>query len=131
MKYYAEYGFGQKPSTAGDAYSFGVVLLELFTGKSPTHENFTGDQNLIRWVQSAFPENIVQVLDSKLLHLMQRLPNEGPINITPEAERNCLISIMEVGISCTCASPDGRIGLRDALHKLETARQTLFKHTHV
>ncbi|XP_007226289.2 probable LRR receptor-like serine/threonine-protein kinase At3g47570 [Prunus persica] len=126
-----EYGFGQKPSTAGDAYSFGVVLLELFTGKSPTHENFTGDQNLIRWVQSAFPENIVQVLDSELLHLMQHLPNEGPINIIPEAERNCLISIMEVGISCTCASPDGRIGLRDALRKLETARRTLFKHTHV
>ncbi|CAB4266258.1 unnamed protein product [Prunus armeniaca] len=126
-----EYGFGQKPSTAGDAYSFAVVLLELFTGKSPTHENFTGDQNLIRWVQSAFPENIVQVLDSELLHLMQHLPNEGQINIIPEAERNCLISIMEVGISCTCASPDGRIGLRDALCKLETARQTLFEHTHV
>ncbi|VVA11992.1 PREDICTED: probable LRR receptor [Prunus dulcis] len=116
-----EYGFGPKPSTAGDAYSFGVVLLELFTGKSPTHESFTGDENIIRWVHSAFPQNIAQVLDSELLHLMQHPPNE--------LERNCLTSIIEVGLSCTSASPEGRISLRDALHKLEAARQTLFKHT--
>ncbi|KAL6296185.1 hypothetical protein ACE6H2_004327 [Prunus campanulata] len=118
-----EYGFGQKPSTAGDAYSFGVVLLELFTGKSPTHERFTGDENIIRWVHSAFPQNIAQVLDSELLHLMQHPPNE--------LERNCVTSIMEVGLSCTYASPEGRISLRDALHKLEAARQTLFKRTQV
>ncbi|PQP93555.1 putative LRR receptor-like serine/threonine-protein kinase [Prunus yedoensis var. nudiflora] len=118
-----EYGFGQKPSTAGDAYSFGVVLLELFTGKSPTHERFTGDENIIRWVHSAFPQNIATVLDPELLHLMQHPPNE--------LERNCVTSIIEVGLSCTYASPEGRISLRDALHKLEAARQTLFKHTQV
>ncbi|PQP96025.1 putative LRR receptor-like serine/threonine-protein kinase [Prunus yedoensis var. nudiflora] len=118
-----EYGFGQKPSTAGDAYSFGVVLLELFTGKSPTHERFTGDENLIKWVHSAFPQNIAQVLDSELLHPMQHPPNE--------LERNCLTSVIEVGLSCTHASPEGRISLRDALHKLEAAWQTLLKHTHV
>jgi len=33
----AEYGWGEKPSAAGDVYSFGTVLLELFS----------------RWVQSA------------------------------------------------------------------------------
>ncbi|KAM1022150.1 hypothetical protein TB2_043108 [Malus domestica] len=110
-----EYGIHQKPSTAGDAYSFGVMLLQLFTGKSPTHESFTGDQNIIRWVQSAFPHDVIKVLDSELLN--------DPI--IPEVEHNCIIPIIEVGLSCTCASPDGRISLRDALHKLETARKTL------
>ncbi|GAA0163438.1 hypothetical protein LIER_19304 [Lithospermum erythrorhizon] len=37
-----EYGLGQKPSTAGDVYSFGIMLLEVFTGRSPTHESFVG-----------------------------------------------------------------------------------------
>ncbi|TQD99240.1 hypothetical protein C1H46_015154 [Malus baccata] len=110
-----EYGIHQKPSTAGDAYSFGVMLLQLFTGKSPTHESFTGDQNIIRWVQSAFPHDVIKVLDSELLN--------DPI--IPEVEHNSIIPIIEVGLSCTCASPDGRISLRDALHKLETARKTL------
>uniref|UniRef100_A0A803MJ41 non-specific serine/threonine protein kinase n=1 Tax=Chenopodium quinoa TaxID=63459 RepID=A0A803MJ41_CHEQI len=39
-----EYGLGAKPSTAGDTYSFGVTLLELFTAKSPSNESFTGEQ---------------------------------------------------------------------------------------
>ncbi|KAM1013101.1 hypothetical protein ACFX2C_043273 [Malus domestica] len=38
----------------------------------------------------------------------------------------CLVLIFEVGLSCTCASPDGRSSLRKAPYKLETARQTLF-----
>ncbi|XP_050369521.1 probable LRR receptor-like serine/threonine-protein kinase At3g47570 [Argentina anserina] len=120
-----EYGFGQKPSTAGDAYSFGVMLLELFTGKSPTDEDFTGDLNLVQWVQSSFPHNIAQVLDCKLLHC-QHDKGSNPIS----EELNCLTSVIEVGLSCTSASPDGRISLRDALHKLQTARDTFLKLAH-
>lgn len=121
-----EYGFGRKPSTSGDAYSFGVMLLELFTGKSPTDESFTGEVDLIQWVQSAFPHNIAQVLDCELLHYED---DEGS-NTIPEDVLNCLVSIVDVGLSCTYASPDGRISLRDALHKLETARVTLLKLAH-
>ncbi|KAM1118877.1 hypothetical protein ACFX2I_043141 [Malus domestica] len=42
------------------------------------------------------------------------------------SRRTCLVLIFEVGLSCTCASPDGRSSLRKAPYKLETARQTLF-----
>ncbi|PRQ34180.1 putative protein kinase RLK-Pelle-LRR-XII-1 family [Rosa chinensis] len=122
-----EYGFGHKPSTAGDAYSFGVMLLELFTGKSPTDESFTGEVNLVQWVQSSFPHNIAQVLDSELLHY-EHDEDSNPIS---EEDLNCLISVIEVGLSCTFASPDGRISLRDALHKLETARETFLKLAHL
>ncbi|KAK9082047.1 hypothetical protein Syun_031446 [Stephania yunnanensis] len=33
-----EYGIGVKPSTQGDIYSYGVLSLEMFTGKRPTEE---------------------------------------------------------------------------------------------
>lgn len=121
-----EYGFGQKPSTAGDAYSFGVMLLELFTGKSPTNESFTGEASLIQWVQSCFPHNIAQVLDSELFHTK----HDQSFNPTSNEEMSCLISVIGVGLSCTFTSPDGRITLRDALHKLEIARKTLSKLSH-
>ncbi|KAL5710340.1 non-specific serine/threonine protein kinase [Ranunculus cassubicifolius] len=118
-----EYGFGQKPSTAGDAYSFGVMLLELFTGRSPVDESFTGEVNLVQWVQSCFPHKIAQVLDSELIH------NDSSNHIS-EDELNCVISVIEVGLCCTSNSPERRINLRVALHKLETARKTLLKLAH-
>ncbi|KAF5955533.1 hypothetical protein HYC85_008389 [Camellia sinensis] len=66
-----EYGLGEKPSTAGDVYSYGITLLELFTGKTPTDEIFTGGLSLKEWVKMAFPASIEQVLDQDLL------PNKG------------------------------------------------------
>ncbi|KAL4649521.1 hypothetical protein ACB092_01G018900 [Castanea dentata] len=121
-----EYGMGEKPSTAGDVYSFGVMLLELFTGKRPTHESFIGDLNLIRWVQSAFPANIMEVLDPEMLQLMSSLHhNDQPIS--PDVQRGCLITVLGVGLSCTVESSDARISIRSALQNLKSARDTLFK----
>ncbi|MBA0823353.1 hypothetical protein Goarm_020090 [Gossypium armourianum] len=119
-----EYGFGEKPSTAGDVYSYGVMLLELFTGKSPTHESFSGELNLIKWTQSAFPSKVQQILDPELLLLLQNLQYDSqPIN--PETQHDYLTTIIGVGLSCTSVSPDGRITMRDALRKLKTVKSTL------
>ncbi|PSS31465.1 Receptor-like protein kinase [Actinidia chinensis var. chinensis] len=121
-----EYGLGEKPLTAGDVYSYGITLLELFTGKRPTHENFTADLSLRKWVQMAFPANIEQVLDPDLV------PNKdihchGGMCIAIEAQGNCLKEIFGVGLSCTVDSPDGRINMIEVHCKLKSIRDTLFK----
>ncbi|PON77091.1 GPCR kinase [Parasponia andersonii] len=125
-----EYGLSEKPSTAGDAYSFGVMLLELFTGMSPTHESFTGELNLCKWVQSAFPENLVQVIDSELLEF-SRSPNNEDQSISPENQYHCLTKVMEIGLSCARDSPDGRMSLRLALNNLKTAKHDLLKQSNM
>lgn len=44
-------------------YSYGILLLELFTGKSPTDQSFTGGLSLKNWVEKFFPTYLAQVLD--------------------------------------------------------------------
>ena len=39
-QFVSEYGLGSKPSTSGDVYSFGILLLEMLVGKKPTDEMF-------------------------------------------------------------------------------------------
>ncbi|GAY46677.1 hypothetical protein CUMW_098910 [Citrus unshiu] len=117
-----EYGLGEKPSTAGDVYSFGVMLLEIFTGMSPTHESFAGEVSLVKWVESNFPKNALQVLDRELRQLMMSSESQT-IQL-----HDCLITIIEsVGLSCTTESPGGRIDIREALRRLKNAQKILLK----
>ena len=52
----AEYGMGSKASTCGDVYSYGILLLEMFTGKMPTDDMFQDGLNLHNYVKMALPE---------------------------------------------------------------------------
>ncbi|KAK7359067.1 hypothetical protein VNO77_01013 [Canavalia gladiata] len=118
-----EYGWGEKPSAAGDVYSFGIVLLELFSGKSPTDEFFTGGLSIRRWVQSSFKDKTVQVIDPQLLSLIfDDDPSKGP-----NVQLYYVDAIVGVGISCTADNPDERIGIRDAVCQLKTTRDSLLK----
>ncbi|XP_065866573.1 putative receptor-like protein kinase At3g47110 [Euphorbia lathyris] len=122
-----EYGLGVKPSTGGDVYSYGVMLLELFTGKSPTDDIFVGDMNLISWVKSGFHTNILQVVDPELVLLMENSNYDGNCEVS-KIHYDCLMTVIEIGLSCSAESADGRISIRNALLKLQGARDELIKN---
>ncbi|XP_074282400.1 uncharacterized protein LOC141606913, partial [Silene latifolia] len=48
-----EYGLGSGPSTEGDVYSYGILLLELMTGKSPTDSMFKEGYSLHMHAEAA------------------------------------------------------------------------------
>ncbi|KAH6791347.1 Leucine-rich receptor-like protein kinase family protein [Perilla frutescens var. frutescens] len=62
-----EYYQSFRCSTKGDVYSYGVVLLELLTGRQPTDSADFGDNNLVGWVKQHAKTRIVDVFDPELL----------------------------------------------------------------
>nr|DAD22468.1 TPA_asm: hypothetical protein HUJ06_023931 [Nelumbo nucifera] len=62
-----EYYQSFRCSTKGDVYSYGVVLLELLTGKQPTNSSDFGDNNLVGWVKQHAKLKITDVFDPELM----------------------------------------------------------------
>ncbi|KAI4310716.1 hypothetical protein MLD38_035670 [Melastoma candidum] len=62
-----EYYQSFRCSTKGDVYSYGVVLLELLTGKRPTDSADFGDNNLVGWVKQHAKRRISDVFDPELM----------------------------------------------------------------
>lgn len=99
------------------------MLLELFSGKSPTDEYFTGGLTITKWVQSAFTNNTVQIIDPQLLSLIYHDDHTND----PNLQHHCVTAIMEVGLSCTADNPDERIGIREVVRQLNVAKDSLLK----
>ncbi|MBA0823487.1 hypothetical protein Goarm_020217 [Gossypium armourianum] len=62
-----EYYQSFRCSAKGDVYSYGVVLLELLTGKRPTDSVDFGDNNLVGWVKQHAKLKIGDIFDLELM----------------------------------------------------------------
>ncbi|KAJ1288816.1 hypothetical protein BS78_02G117200 [Paspalum vaginatum] len=121
-----EYGYGSKPSTRGDVYSFGVMLLEMITGKSPLEQSFSGEMNLAKWVHYNFPYRAHEVIDKRLISTTTDASFEGvqESNTNQLLMNSLLIPMMEVALSCVLESPDERSSMHDSLLRLKQIKSS-------
>nr|AGT16917.1 hypothetical protein SHCRBa_201_A23_F_60 [Saccharum hybrid cultivar R570] len=117
-----EYGSMGKASRKSDVFSFGIMLLEVFTGKKPTDTMFVGELSLRRWVHQAFPSRISHILDGnvqkddEIVHGFHHTSN--PSEVSPSISHSTLTSVFELGMICTSELPDERITMTDVVAKL-------------
>ncbi|AQK53601.1 LRR receptor-like serine/threonine-protein kinase EFR [Zea mays] len=115
-----EYGGGGHVSTSGDVYSFGIVLLEILTGKRPTDPMFTGGLDIISFVENSFPDQIFQVIDPHLVEDRQKInqPNE----VANNEMYQCLVALLQVALSCTRSLPSERSNMKQVASKLQAIK---------
>lgn len=106
-----------KMSTHGDVYSFGILLLEMFTGRRPTDEQYEGQFNLHDFVEMALPSRVLEIVDQSLLS--EEETNEGALESNGIREQiECLVSVLEVGLVCSEENPRDRMKMEEVIAKL-------------
>ncbi|KAJ4807406.1 Leucine-rich receptor-like protein kinase family protein [Rhynchospora pubera] len=116
-----EYGMGGRPSVEGDVYSYGILLLEIFTGVSPTDERLKDGVSLHKHVEMAFPEQVMGIVDTKLFSAADVEAN----TYASENVFDCMLIVIQCGLLCSKELPKERITIKDVVKQLNTILKKL------
>jgi hypothetical protein len=99
-------------------YSFGVVVLELITGKRPTDVIFQEGLTLHDWVKRHYPHDVAAVV----AHAPWR---ERELHAAADV---AVVELIELGLVCTQHSPALRPTMVDVCHEITLLREDLARH---
>ncbi|ESW14957.1 hypothetical protein PHAVU_007G032100 [Phaseolus vulgaris] len=96
-----------KPSQKWDVYSYGVILLEMITGKSSIVQVGNSEMDLVQWIQFCIEEKkpLLEVLDP---YLAEDADKEEEI-----------IGVLKIAMACVHSSPEKRPTMRHVLDALD------------
>ncbi|KAI3841500.1 hypothetical protein MKX03_031113 [Papaver bracteatum] len=118
-----EYGMGSEVTTNGDVYSYGIMLLEMFTGKRPTDDMFEDGFNLHSFGNMALvTDRVLQIVDPTILAPLNN-QEVTIINCEIEAKMSeALTRILKLGVGCSTNSPGDRMKMVEVVKELQSIK---------
>ncbi|KAI9201715.1 hypothetical protein LWI28_027997 [Acer negundo] len=107
-----EYGYSLKITEKSDVYSYGVVLLEVLTGKEPTDNQIPEGGHIISWVNREFREekrDFTTIVDQQLLMQSSTQIQE-------------MFQVFGVALLCVNSCPEERPTMKDITAMLKEIR---------
>ncbi|KDO45819.1 hypothetical protein CISIN_1g002063mg [Citrus sinensis] len=103
-----ELAYTCKVSEKSDVFSFGVVLLELVTGRKPVEEEYGDGKDIVYWVSTHLNnhENVLKVLDCE---------------VASESIKEDMIKLLKIAVVCTTKLPNLRPPMREVVKMLADA----------
>ncbi|XP_030460795.1 LRR receptor-like serine/threonine-protein kinase RGI1 [Syzygium oleosum] len=99
-----EYGYMMKITEKSDVYSYGVVVLEVLTGKQPIDPTIPDGLHIVDWVRQK--RGGIELLDPNLLS-------------RPESEVEDMRQVLGIAMLCVSPSPDERPTMKDVAAMLK------------
>ncbi|GKA21378.1 kinase-like domain-containing protein [Tanacetum coccineum] len=107
-----EYGIGSEMTSSGDIYSFGILLLEIMTGKKPTDNMFNEGLSLHKFAYMALPDHVIDVIDDDAIVLQSTEANANKVE-------ECMAATIKIGVSCSVDSPPQRMKIEIVVTELQ------------
>nr|XP_025876388.1 receptor kinase-like protein Xa21 isoform X3 [Oryza sativa Japonica Group] len=108
-----EYGMGTEISREGDIYSYGVLLLEMLTGRRPTDTMFHDDMSLPKYVEMAYPDNLLEIMDNAI-------PQDGN---SQDIVDWFIAPISRIGLACCRDSASQRMRMNEVVKELSGIKE--------
>jgi len=102
---FVEYAYTLNVTEKSDIYSFGVVLMELITGKKPVQPEFGENKDIVRWVHEEMRSN-----DNLIALVDPNLANDS---------KGHAADALTIAIHCTMRIPALRPSMRMVVQMLE------------
>ncbi|XP_022983359.1 putative receptor-like protein kinase At3g47110 [Cucurbita maxima] len=130
-------------SMEGDIFSYGILLLEMIIGKRPTDDMFGNGVGIHLLSRMAVPQDAMAILDPCMLpeetreeeekeerieEMVIRSAEDGTERV-PRWMEECVVSMLRIGISCSCIAPADRMSMNVVINELQAIKSSYLKFT--
>ncbi|KAL5699093.1 hypothetical protein ACHQM5_030041 [Ranunculus cassubicifolius] len=116
-----EYGMGGEVSKKGDVYSYGILLLEMFTGKRPTAAMFKDGLTLHEFSNMALSHHVMDIIDTRLL----TEENQNGTTTHIHQMEEFLRLVIRIGVSCSVDSVSERMDIKHVFEEMNSIKRTV------
>ncbi|XP_059639146.1 probable LRR receptor-like serine/threonine-protein kinase At3g47570 [Cornus florida] len=116
---------GVEVSKEGDVYSYGILLLEMFTERKPANSMFIENFSLHNYAKMVLLDRVMEIADS-LFSLEEEDVSQRASQHNIGKIKECLVSVLRIGVICSSELSRERMDIRDISFVLLASNITFY-----